>query len=365
MTDTPVKKKRDIIIAILISSTIIGIPALIRGYNIVLLNAKVPPPTEWRYVHSTTEFTGHWMDVESVEMGVVTDSIFFHIRWQTTFPQNLSQGDPDEKHYWRQDRVVGIKWVVQNETYWLEVRNAPPDLETGALTSWGFYSFQSSLSCRYRVVHEMFNLTDGIIGFRLASYPAHLLFGPTPLGVPWNESDAFTIYTGISEIIHYSPPSTFLLNEIPFVTTPPTIDGQVDEWKGSDRLIWDFIAYQSQAPNPLHSISLVRSSIGIHMLLEFQTPYLTHINDFFPDYNLSLQLGSVLIVSGKTRYDYNFNWEGGDREEISVPSSVFAANQSIELTFRSENIKEIWNSDKTWEIGVGLGQFLHLKKISE
>ncbi|MHA2317525.1 MAG: hypothetical protein ACXAC6_07240 [Candidatus Hodarchaeales archaeon] len=102
--------------------------------------------------------------------------------------------------------------------------------------------------------------------------------------------------------------------------------------------------------------------LSLNIFVRFFTPYLTYINDFFPDYNLSLQLVSVLIASGKTHHDYNFNWEGGDREEISVPSSVFAANQSIELTFRSENIKEIWNSDKTWEIGVGLGQFLHLKK---
>jgi hypothetical protein len=74
---------------------------------------------------------------------------------------------------------------------------------------------------------------------------------------------------------------------------------------------------------------------------------------------------SVLIASGKTTHDYKFNWEGGDREEISVPSSVFAANQSIELTYRSENIKEIWKSDETWEIGVGLDQSLRLKKIYE
>ncbi len=362
MTDTQVKKKRHTIIMILLVLPITGIPALIRVYNFVLLNTAVPPPTEWRNVYSATEFTGHWMDVELVEMGVVKDSIFFHIRWQTAFPQNLSQGDPFEEHYWRQDRLVDIEWSVQNETYWLGVRKAPPDPKTGELNSWGHYWVQSSLSCRYRDVHHMFNLTDSIIGFRLTIYPEPLLFGPTPLGVPWEESDAFTIYTGISEITDYMPSSKFLLNEIPFVTTPPTIDGQVDEWKGSDRLIWDLNAYQSQAPNPLHSISLVRSSIGIHMFLEFQTPYLTYINDFFPDYNLSLELVSVLIASGKTRHDYNFNWEGGDREEISVPSSVFAANQSIELTYRSENIKEIWNSDETWEIGVGLGQFLHLKK---
>ncbi|MFW9854874.1 MAG: hypothetical protein ACFFFG_07420 [Candidatus Thorarchaeota archaeon] len=363
MMGTQVKKKRKVFVLVLAFFLFSGIPLFIRLYNFVQLSAAVPLPTEWRNIYSATDPTGHWSEVESVRMGVVDDSIFFHIRWQSVFPQNLSQGDPFAEHFWRQDRLVGIEWSVKNESYSLELRKSPPSPETGELSSWISYSFLRNglwFGSQLRLGHQVFNLTDGIVGFRLTQ--DHLLFGPSPLSVPWEESDTFAIYSGMEEICDYVTSSKFHYDEIPLVSTPPTNDGEATEWKASDKKTWDLITYQSQSPNPLHSISLVRSSIGIHVLLEFHTPYLKYLNDLFPNYNLSIGLGSVLIASGTTLYEYNLNRKTETRETISLPSSIFAINRSIELTYKSENIKEIWNSDEIWDIGIRLAQSLRLTK---
>ncbi|MFX1536070.1 MAG: hypothetical protein ACFFDI_17780 [Promethearchaeota archaeon] len=384
MRDGFEKYKKEIAILLLVLIFSFSILSVISVSFISLLSqlqlpTQISPPTEWRTLYSTTESTGHWIDVESVAVGAVNNTIFFRFRWQIGFPENVSEGDPREDRFWRQDRVILIDWVIQEDNYSLEVVATPPQPETGDV--YLFPTLQSSVSPRFRIVYESSNLTVGVLGLQLLSYQEYPLFGRSTLSIPWEESESFVIYQGLVDRRHYSTPLNTRLSEIPVVSNSLTIDGQADDWQGTDQLIWNLTAFRSQAPNPLHSISLVRSNIGIHMLLKFQRSYLTYLQDFLPDYVLSLQELADLIamIESKEYHDYNFNvltsksrddftaeiihFSDWGAETLSVSSTDFAVNQSIELTYRSSIISDFWESEEDWKIGVTIGRSVWLYKL--
>ncbi|MFX1255966.1 MAG: hypothetical protein ACFFCZ_30445 [Promethearchaeota archaeon] len=97
-----------------------------------------------------------------MSMGIVKESIFFHVQWQASFPDNVSQEDPLDEYYWRLDRKMEIDWTLQNDRYMLEIKVTPPRPKDQR--NLVYTRFDSLLrEATYRTVYEEANRTDSIV----------------------------------------------------------------------------------------------------------------------------------------------------------------------------------------------------------